>query len=115
LLEYGHGAWDSAEDLIASSNQGDTKARKAVETHAAWVGAGCVSIHNVLDPELIVLSGGLAQKNPLLLQLVGERLQSTDPAWKYRPVRVVASDLGYFAGVLGATAIAQSVNASSNM
>jgi predicted NBD/HSP70 family sugar kinase/putative N-acetylmannosamine-6-phosphate epimerase len=114
LLEYGHGAWDSAEDLIASSNQGDTKARKAVETHAAWVGAGCVSIHNVLDPELIVLSGGLAQKNPLLLQLVGERLQSTDPAWKYRPMRVVASDLGYFGGVLGAAAIAQSVNATAN-
>jgi N-acetylmannosamine-6-phosphate 2-epimerase / N-acetylmannosamine kinase len=114
LLEYGHGAWESAEDLIASSNQGDSAARKAMETHAAWVGVGCVSIHNVLDPELVVLSGGLAQKNPLLLQLVGERLQSTDRAWKYRPMRIVASDLGYFAGVLGAVAVAQSDYATSS-
>ena len=114
LLEYGHGAWSSAEDLIASSNQGDGAARRAVETHAAWVGAGCVSIHNVLDPEIIVVSGGLAQNNPLLLRLVGERLQSTDRAWKHRPMRVVASDLGYFAGVLGAAAIAQSANGASN-
>lgn len=114
LLEYGNGAWSSAEDLIAAANRGDVTAQKAVETHAAWVGAGCVTIHNVFDPELIVLSGGLAQKNPLLLQLVGERLQSTDPAWKYRPMRVVASDLGYFGGVLGAVAVAQSANGIAN-
>jgi hypothetical protein len=61
-----------------------------------------------------VVSGGLAQNNPLLLRLVGERLQSTDRAWKHRPMRVVASDLGYFAGVLGAAAIAQSANGASN-
>jgi predicted NBD/HSP70 family sugar kinase/putative N-acetylmannosamine-6-phosphate epimerase len=114
LLEYGHGAWDSAEDLIAAANRGDGTARKAVETHAAWVGAGCVSIHNVLDPELVVISGGLAQKNPLLLQVVEERLQSSDPAWKHRPMRVVASDLGYFGGVLGAVAVAQSGNGVAN-
>ena len=107
LLEYGNGAWSSAEDLIAASQQGDSAARKAVETHASWVGAGCVSIHNILDPELIVLSGGLAQKNPLLLRLVGEQLQSTDLAWTHRPMRVVSSDLGYHGGVLGAAAIAQ--------
>jgi predicted NBD/HSP70 family sugar kinase/putative N-acetylmannosamine-6-phosphate epimerase len=110
LLNYGNGAWTSAEDLIASANRGDSSARRAVETHAAWVGAGCVSIHNILDPELIVLSGGLAQKNPLLLKIVEEQLQSTDRAWKFRPMRVAASDLGYFGGVLGATAVAHAAS-----
>jgi predicted NBD/HSP70 family sugar kinase/putative N-acetylmannosamine-6-phosphate epimerase len=112
LLDYGQGAWASAEDLIASANRGDAAARRAVETHAARVGAGCVSIRSILDPELIVLSGGLAQGNPLLLKLVEEQLQSTDQAWKYRPTRVAASELGYFGGVLGAAAVAQAAFSS---
>jgi predicted NBD/HSP70 family sugar kinase/putative N-acetylmannosamine-6-phosphate epimerase len=107
LLEYGNGTCTSAEDLIASANRGDRAARRAVEIHADWVSAGCVSIRSILDPEVIVFSGGLAQENPLLLQLVEERLQSADRAWKFRPTRVAASGLGYFGGVLGATAVAQ--------
>jgi predicted NBD/HSP70 family sugar kinase/putative N-acetylmannosamine-6-phosphate epimerase len=110
LLGYSQGAWASAEDLIASANRGDAAALRAVATHAAWVGAGCVSIRNILDPELIVLSGGLAQGNPLLLRLAEEQLRLTDQSWEHRPCRVVASDLGYFAGVLGAAAIAHAAS-----
>ena len=107
LLEYGHGVWNSAEDLIAYANRGDSGAQQALETHAGWVGAGCVSIHSLFDPELIVLAGGLSQKNPMLPQLVEKHLNSTDRAWKYRATRIAASEVGYFGGVLGAATAAQ--------
>ena len=113
LLEYGGGAWSSAEDLIGSTNLGDEVARQALETHAGWVSAGCDTIHNLLDPELIVLAGGLVQKNPRLPDLIERRLKAADRAWNYRAVRVVASDLGYFGGVLGAAAAVQ-INASTS-
>jgi predicted NBD/HSP70 family sugar kinase/putative N-acetylmannosamine-6-phosphate epimerase len=107
LLDYGRGAWTSAEDLIGFANRGDNVAQQALETHAAWVGVGCDSIHNLFDPELIVLAGGLTQKNKILPHLVEARLKSTDRAWKHRATRVAISELGYFGGVLGAAAAAQ--------
>jgi predicted NBD/HSP70 family sugar kinase/putative N-acetylmannosamine-6-phosphate epimerase len=110
FLELGKGAWASSEDLIASAGRGDPAAREAVKAHAIWVGAGCESIQSIFDPEVIVLSGGLAQGNPLLPQLVGERLRSSDRAWKLRPTRVEASALGYHGGVLGAAAVAQAAS-----
>ncbi len=107
LLGYADNAWTSPEELIAAANNGDEKARRAVEAHAAWIGIGCVSIQNIFDPEVIVLAGGLAEKNPLLLRLVDRYLNSTDRAREFRQTRVVASALGYFGGVLGATAVAR--------
>lgn len=110
LLKYADDAWTSPDQLIAAANNGDPKARKALETHAEWVALGCISLHNIFDPELIVLSGGLVENNSLLLLLVEERMRSTDRAWSVRPARIVASKLGYYGGVLGATAIAQTAN-----
>lgn len=107
LLEYGRGLWSSAEELIGAAHRGDVVAQKALETHADWVSAGCDSLHKILDPKVIVLAGGLTQKNPILPQLIEARLRSTDRAWKYRATRVVASSLGYFGGVLGAAAAVQ--------
>jgi predicted NBD/HSP70 family sugar kinase len=112
LLGYGSGKWASAEELIASANAGDGAARRAVELHAARVGAGCSSIRNILDPELIVLSGGLTQRNPWLPGIVREHLEATDQAWKLRPTRVAVSSLGYFGGVMGAIAVANAAPAS---
>jgi N-acetylmannosamine-6-phosphate 2-epimerase/N-acetylmannosamine kinase len=107
LLGFANHAWSSPQDLIAAANQGDAKARQAVETHAGWIGIGCVSLRALLDPELIVLAGGLALENPLLVRLVEESLRSPDRAWQFRPTRVVASTLGYSGGVLGATIVAR--------
>jgi putative N-acetylmannosamine-6-phosphate epimerase/predicted NBD/HSP70 family sugar kinase len=107
LLEYGKGRWASAEELIASANAGEGVAQEALKTHADWVSVGCDSIRNILDPKLIVLAGGLTQKNPILAQRIEEQLKSTDRAWGYRPTQVLASNLGYFGGVLGAAGAVQ--------
>ena len=107
LLAFADNEWSAPEDLIMAAHNGNKRAEKAVEAHAAWVGIGCVSIQNIFDPELIVLGGGLAEKNPLLVRLVERGLKATDQAREFRPTRVVASTLGYFGGVLGATAAAR--------
>jgi N-acetylmannosamine-6-phosphate 2-epimerase / N-acetylmannosamine kinase len=107
LLKFANDAWTSPDDLIAAANNGNPKARQAVEAHAEWVAIGCISIHSIFDPEIIVLSGGLVEKNSLLLRLVEDRIRSTDRAWAVRPTRVVASTLGYYGGVLGAASLAQ--------
>jgi predicted NBD/HSP70 family sugar kinase len=67
---------------------------------------GCASIVHLLDPELLILAGGLAQNNPILLNALVEGLAKRVMVWNQRKLRVQASSLGYCGGVLGAAAVA---------
>jgi predicted NBD/HSP70 family sugar kinase len=107
LLERAAARWpaeegkppQSASDLFARVEQSAT-ARAIVEQHARDVGnlaAACVS---VLDPQLIVLGGGVGQ-NPLLLP--GVRDVVKELCW---PVEVVNGELSNQATVLGAVRLA---------
>jgi predicted NBD/HSP70 family sugar kinase len=61
----------------------------------------------VLDPELLIFSGGLTQNNPRLVPLVESELSRMVPQWEKRNLRVAVSQLGYHMGVLGAAALAK--------
>ena len=61
---------------------------------------------NLLDPEMLILAGGLAQDNALLVKALTEELSKRVTVWPERHLRVQASALGYSAGVLGAAAVA---------
>ncbi len=90
---------ESASELFARAGQSPT-ARAFVEQHARDIGnlaAACVS---VLDPQLIVLGGGVGQ-NPLLLP--GVRNVVKELCW---PVEVVNGRLSNQATVLGAVRLA---------
>jgi len=107
LLRYaGSGNFHSAEEVIAAGNAGDPTARGAILTLAKYLAMGCASIVQLLDPELLIVAGGLAQDNPLLLSALVENLAQMATVWQQRKLRIVASSLGYSAGVLGAAAVA---------
>jgi N-acetylmannosamine-6-phosphate 2-epimerase / N-acetylmannosamine kinase len=107
LLRYaGAGQYSSPAAVIAAANAGDDRAASAVRQLARYLAAACAQTVRLLDPELIVIGGGLAQDNPLLFRELVNRLAGTVSAWDYRGVRVVPSALGYFAGVAGAGALA---------
>jgi len=70
------------------------------------LGTGIVSIVHLLDPSVVVLSGGIAQDNPLLVSELNEQLPELLIAPGQRRLQVEISQLGYYGGVLGAAAIA---------
>ncbi|HTS69799.1 MAG TPA: putative N-acetylmannosamine-6-phosphate 2-epimerase [Terriglobia bacterium] len=114
LMRYATaGDFASCEAIIAAAQAGDSAAQGAVATLAHYLAAGCASIVQVLDPELLILGGGLAQNNPLLLSALKEELAKRVTAWPQRRLRVQASALGYEAGVLGAAAVAAQAIATS--
>jgi glucokinase-like ROK family protein len=107
LVRYAASAnYTSAEQVIAAANAGDSVAREAIQIYAKYLGIGCAAIVSLLDPELLILAGGIAQNNPLLLGGVTAELAKRVTAWQQRKVRVEFSSLGYSAGVLGAAAVA---------
>jgi glucokinase-like ROK family protein len=100
-------AFQTAEQVVSSANEGNEKCRAAVRQLARYLARGCATILNILDPSLIVVSGGVAQNNPLLRDALREELSAQAMMWERRKVRVEVSALGYYGGLFGAAAIAR--------
>ncbi len=101
------GRFDSTQTLIAAFESGDEGARSIWLTSIRALACGIVSLVNVLDPEKVVLGGGIVAANQSLFG----PLQFELDALEWRPgghkIRVVAAQLGDFAGALGAARLSQ--------
>jgi len=94
-----------AEQALHRADAGDPVAARAFRDAGRWLGRGAATLVNVLDPELVVVGGGVSKAGERLL----EPLRSALAASALRPVPVVASALGDDAEVLGALLLAESL------
>jgi glucokinase-like ROK family protein len=106
LLRYAGHRFATGEEVIRAANSGDAQAVSAIRGLARYLALGCSTIVQLLDPEALILSGGLVQNNTALLTALHEELRPRIPAWQERNLKILASQLGYCGGVLGAAAIA---------
>lgn len=106
LLRYAANRFQTVEEIIARGNSGESAAHRAILTFANYLGQGCSSLVQVLDPEALIFSGGLVQNNPLVIEALKADLTNRIPAYKQRKLVLRASPLGYYGGVLGAAAVA---------
>ena len=90
----------------AAAQEGDPLALDIVRQAAEYLGLALAGAANVLDPELIVVGGGVAELGEVLLQPTREAFAryATPPLSADTPI--VAAQLGYNAGVIGAAAVA---------
>ena len=107
LLRYAQGAFPSAEQLIQAANSGDARARSAILIYARYLAQGAATIVHLLDPERLILAGGIAQNNPLLIEALESELETRLTVPGHRNLKIAASSLGYYAGVYGAAAVAR--------
>ncbi|MFI7419020.1 ROK family protein [Nonomuraea sp. NPDC049684] len=95
---------ETAREVFAAAAEGNEAARSVVEAEGRRIGGLLVAVAAVLDPEVIVLSGGVGRNLDLLGASVERRIAELGPL---RP-RVVASALGDSGVLLGAVAHAKS-------
>ncbi|MEV3979646.1 ROK family transcriptional regulator [Nonomuraea sp. NPDC049758] len=95
---------ETAREVFAAAAEGNAAARSVVEAEGRRIGGLLVAVAAVLDPEVIVLSGGVGRNLDLLGASVERRIAELGPL---RP-RVVASALGDSGVLLGAVAHAKS-------
>jgi glucokinase-like ROK family protein len=88
----------SADDVFAAARRDEPWARQAVNEMVDYLSLAIASICTLLDPEIIVLGGGVAGSSDLLIEPILRRL---DGVVLYAP-RLVASPLGRRAAVMGA-------------
>jgi glucokinase len=95
------------EHVSAAAGAGDPGAVAVLWDFAWWVALGIANLVNVLDPEVVVIGGGLAEMGDLLLDPVNERYGELVLAVEHRPVvPIVAAQLGEHAGAVGAAFLA---------
>ena len=92
----------TAKTVIDAARDGDPAARTVFNRFAHYLAAAIDSLANLLDPEMILLGGGLSRAGDFLLQAVSREI----PRYEHgspRPVPAVAlAGLRNDAGIIGA-------------
>ena len=98
----GMGPAVTAKDVFDAARRGDAKALHAVDVEAERIALLLATITAVVDPEFIVLGGGIGASADLLRPRIGTHLEELTPL----ETRIEESELGHDAIVLGAIATA---------
>ena len=88
--------------IFASARKGEVRARKVVELVADRIALAIAAVIPVVDPELVILGGGIGGNGDLLLERIDRELRSLSP---FHP-RIEISSLGEDAELNGAVATA---------
>jgi glucokinase len=95
------------EHVTAAARDGDPAAREVLGRFAWWVALGLANLVNILDSEVIVIAGGLAEAGDLILEPTREAYRGLVLAADRRPeVPIVVAELGERAAAIGAALLA---------
>lgn len=98
----------SAEAVAAAARAGDEKAGEVLRQTADYLALGVANLISVLNPEMVVLGGGMMQIGDLLLDRIRTHaLRWTQPV-AAKHTRIERTTLGEDAGLLGAAWLAWS-------
>jgi glucokinase len=107
-LELGGDSEVTGPAITAAAGRGDSLALAALTSIGEWLGRGLASLIAVLDPERIVIGGGVGEAGELLLAPARRAMAASVTGGGRRPLPVVVSaTLGNEAAVLGAALLAQ--------
>jgi glucokinase len=95
----------TAEIVIEGANTGDEAAVEIMGRVGDMLGEALVGLVNILNPQAIVIGGGIGESCPLVSQRAAARVAAEALAGR-RDVKVLTAELGNDAGVAGAAALA---------
>lgn len=87
--------------------KGDVFARWVVEETGTWIGIGVANLINLLNPEMIVLGGGMISAGDMLIDTVRATAKRNAFDVPAERAKIVVAELGNDAGVIGAAAAAR--------
>jgi glucokinase len=91
-----------------AAQAGGADALAILDEWARWVAIGLAGLTNIIDPERIVISGGLVELGEVLFDPLRRHFEGRIEGPDHRPnVVIVPAALGQQAGVIGAAALAR--------
>jgi glucokinase len=96
------GRFRSTHELLDAHRRGDAQARRLWEISLEGLACGIISLINVLDPEIVIIGGGIAVAGEALFEPLAIKVKETEWSLEGEHVRIVPAVLGEFAGAIGA-------------
>jgi glucokinase len=108
------GAVTSA-DIVAQAHAGDAFALEIWDETCRVLALACINVCHFIDPEMIVLAGGMSQAGRFLLDRVNRHVKQN--WWKMTPptAKIALAKLGNDAGVIGAAGVAMDADERSQL
>ena len=86
--------------------QGDKSAKEVLDNYIKYLGEGILNYCNIFRPNVVVLSGGIANAGKALFDPLNKYIKDRDYGYKMTPeVKIVPAELGYDSGKIGAAAL----------
>ena len=89
--------------VYEAAKQGDAVAKQIFNIVGEYLGVALVSVVNLLNPEKIIVGGGVGQAGDLILDPIREAIKKRCIPTSAAAVEVVPAQLGESAGVVGAS------------
>ena len=96
----------TASDVVAAAISGSERAAAILDEVSVYLGMGVANLVSTLNPEMVVLGGGLFQSGSLLLEKVRREFERWAQPFAAERVRVELSSLGEHAALYGAARLA---------
>ncbi len=96
----------TAEKVGVAAQDGDSLASEVILKAATYLGVGLANLVNIFNPEMIIISGGMAKMGDLLLDPARQIVRERAFQLSAQAVQIVSAQLGDDAGVLGAAVFA---------
>lgn len=103
----------TAKDIFEGAANGDALAWEIFDGTARYLAIGCDVIVNLIDPDMIVFTGGMAAAGDLLIGPVEKYARELFFPRPKKHTRLALTELGGDAGILGAALCGQNAYATS--
>lgn len=94
--------------VAEAAKQGDAVAKRIFAIIGKYIGIGLASVVNLLNPEKIIIGGGVADAGDILLKPIEKALKDRAMPISGGSVQIVPAQLGNTAGVIGASLLIES-------
>ncbi|HEX4190698.1 MAG TPA: ROK family glucokinase [Marmoricola sp.] len=91
-----------------AAESGDPVALQSFTELGGWIGEGLASLTAILDPDVIVVGGGVSESPALELATIVTAFEAAETGFGHRPApRIALASLGNDAGLIGAADLAR--------
>ncbi|MDI6703938.1 MAG: ROK family protein [bacterium] len=89
--------------VYKSAQMGDKLSQDVLELATKYWGIGIANLVNILNPEMVILGGGVINSTPSLLELIRNKLKTLVLPVALKKLKLAIGKLGQDAGLIGAS------------
>ncbi len=92
----------STKELVEAAKNGDREAEQIWDLSMRKLACACAAYINILDPEAIIIGGGIAKAGGFLFEKLNRELEKVEWRPNNYAVKILPAELGEWAGAMGA-------------